>query len=105
MLLHNPAEIPRLGERYFRAPLSQEVVLAVKPDMMTTSPALISYSSERRQCFFPKERKLAYFKVYTQRNCELECLTNLTLKECGCVSYYMPRELIIFIIFISFINC
>ncbi|RZF47249.1 hypothetical protein LSTR_LSTR004958 [Laodelphax striatellus] len=89
--MHNPAEIPRVAERFFRVPLNQEVVLAVKPNMMTTSSNLLSYSPKGRQCFFPHERKLLFFKVYTQRNCELECLTNYTLKSCGCVSYYMPR--------------
>ncbi|XP_039275641.1 pickpocket protein 28-like [Nilaparvata lugens] len=89
--LHNPAEIPRVAERFFRVPLNQEVVLAVKPNMMTTSTNLQYYSPKGRQCFFPHERKLAFYKVYTQRNCEMECLTNYTQRACGCVSYYMPR--------------
>ncbi|XP_075210433.1 pickpocket protein 28-like [Lycorma delicatula] len=92
VLLHNPAEIPRVGERYFRVPLNQVVQLAVKPDIMTASKTLSGYSPYERQCFFQHEKQLKYFKVYTQRNCELECLTHFTLKECGCVSYYMPRS-------------
>lgn len=46
----------------------------------------------RRQCYFQDERYLRYFKVYTQSNCELECLTNYTLHKCGCVKFYMPRN-------------
>lgn len=45
----------------------------------------------RRQCYFQKEKYLRYFRSYTQSNCELECLTNYTLKSCGCVKFYMPR--------------
>uniref|UniRef100_A0A1B0A6D3 Pickpocket protein 28 n=1 Tax=Glossina pallidipes TaxID=7398 RepID=A0A1B0A6D3_GLOPL len=32
------------------------------------------------------------FKIYSQNNCELECLANFTLTKCGCVKYSMPRN-------------
>ncbi|KAG7312367.1 hypothetical protein JYU34_001855 [Plutella xylostella] len=91
ILLHNPAELPRLSQQYFRSPLSQEVVVAVKPKMMTTSEGLRPYDPTRRQCYFPTERYLRYFKVYTQANCEMECLTNFTNVRCGCVQFGMPH--------------
>lgn len=97
VLLHHPAEIPRVGTQYFRAPLNQEVVVSVKPDMMTTSPNLKDYDPHRRQCFFPKERPLHFFQSYTQQNCEVECLANFTLEQCGCVAYSMPRKYYFFI--------
>ncbi|CAG9788697.1 unnamed protein product [Diatraea saccharalis] len=90
-LLHNPAELPRLSQQYFRSPLSQEVVVAVKSKMLTTSDGLKSYSPDRRQCYFPSERYLKYFKIYTQSNCEMECLTNFTYARCGCVHFGMPH--------------
>lgn len=90
ILLHNPAELPRLSQQYFRSPLSQEVVVAVKPKMMTTSYGLKPYEPTRRQCYFPSERYLHYFKVYTQANCEMECLANFTYTRCGCVHFGMP---------------
>ncbi|XP_061379370.1 pickpocket protein 28-like isoform X2 [Danaus plexippus] len=91
ILLHNPAELPRLSKQYFRAPLSHEVVVAVKPNMMTTSKGLKSLDSSRRQCYFPTERFLQYFKIYTQANCEIECLSNFTYARCGCVHFGMPH--------------
>ncbi|XP_066139923.1 pickpocket protein 28-like [Euwallacea fornicatus] len=90
--LHNPAETPRVGMQYFRAPLNQEVVVAVKPDMMTTSDGLKDYDPHRRQCYFPKERYLAFYQSYTQQNCQVECLANYTKNKCGCVAYHMPHE-------------
>jgi acid-sensing ion channel, other len=78
ILLHTPGEIPRVSTQYFRVPLQQEVVVSVKPNMMTTSEGLAGYAPERRQCFFNNERKLKFFKVYTQNNCELECLADFT---------------------------
>ncbi|XP_077285587.1 pickpocket protein 28-like isoform X2 [Arctopsyche grandis] len=92
ILLHSPTEVPRVSQQYFRVPLSQEVIAAIKPNMMTTSEGLKDYDPERRQCFFPYERKLKFFKVYTQRNCELECLTNYTMLQCSCVTFSMPRD-------------
>lgn len=92
ILLHHPAEIPRVGSQFFRAPLNQEIVVSVKPDMMTTSPGLKTYDPHRRQCFFPSERYLSFFQSYTQQNCQVECLTNYTLAKCGCVAYHMPRK-------------
>ncbi|XP_063829494.1 pickpocket protein 28-like [Ostrinia nubilalis] len=92
ILLHNPAELPRLSQQYFRSPLAQEIVVAIKPNMMTTSDGLKPYSPERRQCYFPYERYLRYFKIYTQSNCEMECLTNFTNAMCGCVHVGMLRS-------------
>lgn len=92
ILLHTPGEIPRVSKQYFRVPLSTEVVVSVKPNMITTSEGLSDYAPERRQCFFNNERNLTFFKVYTQNNCELECLAAFTYKECGCVKFSMPRN-------------
>lgn len=66
--------------------------MSVKPNMITTSSGLADYAPERRQCYFNDERQLKFFKVYTQSNCELECLANYTLKACGCVKFSMPRD-------------
>jgi amiloride-sensitive sodium channel len=60
--------------------------------MMTTSPKLQSYDPKVRQCFFEDEKKLRFFKLYTQSNCEIECLANFTLNTCGCVKFSMPHD-------------
>jgi acid-sensing ion channel, other len=73
-----PGEIPQVSKQYFQVPLEQKVIMTVKPNMMTTSKGLTDYSPDQRQCYFNNERNLKFFKVYTQSNCELECLTNFT---------------------------
>lgn len=45
--LHTPGEIPRVSKQYFRVPLNQEVVVAVKPNMITTSEGLRDYNPQR----------------------------------------------------------
>lgn len=50
------------------------------------------FSPEKRGCYFSNERKLKYFKAYTEKNCLDECLSNYTLQTCGCVKFSMPRN-------------
>ncbi|XP_037044105.1 pickpocket protein 28-like [Bradysia coprophila] len=92
VLLHSPDEVPQMSKQYFYVPSSESVMVSVKPNMITTSDELRNYASHRKQCFFNSERQLKYFKVYNQRNCELECLTELTETECGCVKFSMPKK-------------
>ncbi|XP_071443231.1 pickpocket protein 28-like [Hetaerina americana] len=92
VLLHNPSEFPRMSQQFFRAPLSQDVVVSVKPNIMGTSKELQEYPSSRRRCLFQRERHLQFFTHYTQRNCELECFVNATLRSCQCMMFFMPRH-------------
>lgn len=91
-LLHTPGEMPRISEHFYRLPLGEEVLMSIEPQMITTSDDLRHYTPQQRQCFFESERKLRFFKIYAQRNCELECLANFTKNECGCVKFSMPRD-------------
>ncbi|XP_053685872.1 pickpocket protein 28-like [Sabethes cyaneus] len=91
VVLHSPADYPQVSKKFVRVPMNQDVTIAVKPQMTTTTAGLRSYTPERRQCFFNRERHLKFFRVYTQDNCELECLANYTLQRCGCVRFSMPR--------------
>lgn len=90
--IHNPAEVMTLSSTFYKVNLNTELDIALKPDRMTTVKQLERYSPEHRGCYFPHERKLSYYKVYTLQNCEMECLIKETLKSCDCVSYYMPRD-------------
>ncbi|XP_058464039.1 pickpocket protein 28-like [Malaya genurostris] len=92
VLLHSPADYPQVSKKFIRVPLNQEVTIAVKPQMIVTAETLRNYAPERRQCFFDHERYLRFFQVYTQDNCELECLTNFTFRYCGCVKFSMPHS-------------
>lgn len=47
VILHTPGEVPQVSKQYFRVPLNQEVVVSVKPQMMTTSEGLKYYSPTR----------------------------------------------------------
>lgn len=90
--LHRPGEIPRTSKEYFNVPFNIQTIIAVKPQMIITSDELLEdYAPSVRQCYH-QEKQLKYFQVYTQSNCELECLTEYVLKECKCVKFSMPHE-------------
>ncbi|XP_065354330.1 pickpocket protein 28 [Calliphora vicina] len=93
VLLHSPNDVPLVSKQFVRIPMSKEVSIAVKPNMITTSAGISDYHPHRRQCFLNSERHLKFFKIYTQNNCELECLTNFTYSKCGCVKFSMPRTI------------
>ncbi|XP_077285517.1 pickpocket protein 28-like [Arctopsyche grandis] len=90
--LHAPSDFPRVSQQYFMVPLQQDLIAAIKPNMIITSKGLRGYDPQRRKCFMTVERKLKFFKVYTQQNCQIECLSNYTDSVCGCVAFWMPRS-------------
>uniref|UniRef100_A0A1B0DLX5 Uncharacterized protein n=1 Tax=Phlebotomus papatasi TaxID=29031 RepID=A0A1B0DLX5_PHLPP len=108
--LHSPDDVPQIARQFFSVPLKKEIMVSVKPSMITTSEGLRAYNPirltkrsmhffqmftnsfrSRRQCYFNHERQLKFFRNYTQKNCELECFSLFLLKECGCVKFHMPR--------------
>lgn len=93
VLLHSPNDVPLVSKQFIRIPMGKEILIAVKPNMITTSSGISEYHPHRRQCFLNGERYLKFFKIYTQNNCELECLTNFTYNKCGCVKFSMPRTM------------
>lgn len=93
LFLHTPGEV--LGESwpYFRIPLLDQIEVSIKPTLITTSNGLRQYRPNQRQCYFESERRLRFFKIYSQNNCETECLANYTERMCGCVKFSMPSTI------------
>ncbi|XP_032675500.1 pickpocket protein 28-like [Odontomachus brunneus] len=92
MLLHNPVETPKIADFSFSIMPGEETRVIVKPRISTAKKSIISIPKTKRKCFFTTERKLRYYRTYTQRNCLLECEANFTQKICSCVQYYMPKS-------------
>lgn len=91
--LHAPDSLPQISDHYINIPIEQDISISVKPIMTKTlAGTLSSYSLHRRNCYFHSERRLRFFKIYNQKNCELECLANYTNSVCKCVKFYMPSK-------------
>jgi acid-sensing ion channel, other len=90
--LHLPNEVPQPANNFLMMPYQYDTVVAISPKVTVTEPELRDFPVAKRQCYFSDERYLRFFRHYTQNNCEIECLVNLTLKRCGCLKFYMPSK-------------
>lgn len=90
--LHVPDELPRIPDDYIFIPIDQEIYVSIKPNVITTSNGLRNYSPKKRGCYFKFERRLQFFRSYSQLKCETECEANFTLNSCGCIKFSMPSK-------------
>ncbi|XP_055622259.1 pickpocket protein 28-like [Toxorhynchites rutilus septentrionalis] len=89
--LHMPNEYTLLMNQFFRVPVDQQLLVTVAPSVVITDSKVKYYTPDMRHCYYTNERRLRFFRIYTRKNCEIECLTNHTLSLCGCVRFSMPR--------------
>ncbi|XP_060661442.1 pickpocket protein 28 [Drosophila nasuta] len=89
--LHSPNESPNVRETGMLLSPGLETKLRIEPTKLMTEEALRKVHRKYRHCLFRSEGNLSYFAHYTQRNCEMECMSRLLLQHCGCVVFYMPR--------------
>lgn len=90
MALHSPAETPHVKEIGTLLPAGSEVKIRIRPDKTEAARNLKSIHRKYRQCLFDGEANLKYFAHYNRRNCEMECQAKQLLRECQCLSYFMP---------------
>lgn len=96
VFLHSPNEFPSWTTSSFYLPLDFFTEVKIKPQMTLVDDNLRSVSFKKRNCYFEQERVLKYFKVYTKNNCEQECLSLMIADNCGCVTFHLVREFILF---------
>ncbi|RZF48039.1 hypothetical protein LSTR_LSTR002105 [Laodelphax striatellus] len=85
VVIHNPAETPTAYHAIASAEKDSRTAIVVTPKLVLTSDDLKSWLPEERGCYYNHERKLRYFKYYTQNNCNTECEINATLEKCNCL--------------------
>jgi acid-sensing ion channel, other len=90
--LHLPIEAPQISKHYYHVPPEHLAQIYINPRMITTAPELRDLPVEKRQCYFSDERHLRFFRHYTQNNCDVECIANLTVGQCGCSRFHLPSE-------------
>ena len=49
-------------------------------------------SPEKRNCYYPHEKPLEHFDVYSEANCVLQCAWSEALQECGCVPWFLAHH-------------
>lgn len=91
-MLHGSNDIPTLTEDYLRVGYNKMLNVAVTPKQIKTSKEVAEMAFDERECYLLHEKTLKYFNFYSVSNCELECLTNITLLHCNCVLPHMPSK-------------
>lgn len=59
----SPSEQPTLWKSFYYVSPNQAALFKIIPKLTITSPDLLKYSPNTRQCFFESERQLQLFKV------------------------------------------
>jgi hypothetical protein len=72
--VHSPYELP-ISSKVVKFTYDKEIDVWITPEIIKTDEDLRSIPPEERNCYFEGERELTYFKIYTQKNCEMECLS------------------------------
>jgi len=96
IFLHSPYEYPMDFDLNFKNIFEmsgkRNVEVYIIPEIVTSSKDFMKLPLSHRNCYLDNERKLKFFKIYTQRNCEIECLSEKLLKSCGCVPFDVIRD-------------
>ncbi|KAG5675950.1 hypothetical protein PVAND_005807 [Polypedilum vanderplanki] len=92
LIIHKPNEIPTIFHDSYFVEILRYKYFFINAKVNVINKNLHDYSTEIRQCYFEGEKKLKFFKNYSKALCEFECLTNYTLRICGCTKFNMPRE-------------
>ena len=56
-----------------------------------SSPDFRAWNSKNKACYFPEDKKLSFFKYYSQDNCLLECRLKKITRKCGCTPWYIQQ--------------
>lgn len=94
LIFHDPKELPDLNSVHHYTIPGQNLIFWISPHMINIEDSLKDLTINERSCYLEHEKKLKFFQIYSQNNCEQECLSNYTLKLCNCVQFFMMRKLI-----------
>ena len=92
IIIHSTDQLPSSSDFQFILETWTLVRLKIKPIVLMIDDDLKQWGQEKRGCFLPNEKLLKFFKKYSKRNCELECLSFEILKSCDCVPFYVIRK-------------
>jgi acid-sensing ion channel, other len=95
-IVHSPYELPgsydltEMCEFHY----GFDFDVLITPEIIRTDRSLRSMTPKKRGCYFEGEKKLRFFKVYTRRNCEFECLADLLINHwtVNCTQFFMARN-------------
>ncbi|XP_070505945.1 pickpocket protein 28-like [Chironomus tepperi] len=94
--IHSPFDYPmqisedQMNTFYLNLPRTLDILII--PEILKTTDNTKQIPLSQRMCYMENERKLKFFKTYTQRNCQLECLSDKIRESCDCVPFNIVRD-------------
>ncbi|KAG5673241.1 hypothetical protein PVAND_003304 [Polypedilum vanderplanki] len=89
IVIHKPETLLRLLTiDYDEIKIDHSMNIEITPKIIKTDMSLEKIDPFLRDCYFENEKKLKYFKTYTQHYCEMECLLLFHEKKHDCREVY-----------------
>ncbi|XP_072380882.1 pickpocket protein 28-like [Diabrotica undecimpunctata] len=89
----NPYDFPDWNFQNILNPTRVVNLIAISPVMTISPDDIRSIPIHIRECLFPDERQLIYYRNYNFNNCLIECRMNITRKLCNCTPFhYIPEN-------------
>ncbi|KAG5679881.1 hypothetical protein PVAND_009418 [Polypedilum vanderplanki] len=95
IIIHSPELLPTFMDLKMITDVPQSINIEIIAENIKTEESLRSQKPEDRECYFEDERQLKYFKIYTQKYCEMECIMDHLFNVCKCQmidSIYKERK-------------
>ncbi|KAL5014523.1 hypothetical protein ScPMuIL_008793 [Solemya velum] len=83
LLTHSPKEFPRVHDLGIAIPTGNHAFVGLQVIMINNLPR------PHGEC---GEKPLKYFGYYSSDTCEMDCITTIIDRKCGCRNYYMPSN-------------
>ena len=90
VFIGHPAEFPMMKEKSLRIEPGREHFIDLSATLVSTND-IKDIPPEARDCFFPDEGNLEFYKKYTSSNCKLECAIKRSEEIFECVPWHLPR--------------
>lgn len=89
IIVHNNDEFPSYSGYQTFHMKDYPFKIRIVPEINLIDDDVKAMSLKKRNCYLPQEKSLKYFKIYTKKNCEQECLSAMMVKACDCVPFYV----------------
>jgi acid-sensing ion channel, other len=89
LIVHDTDELPSYSGYQLIHSMWPHTKVEIFPEIHLIDDTFKMMPLERRQCYLRNEKILKYFKVYTKKNCDQECLSDMMQRKCGCVPFYI----------------
>jgi hypothetical protein len=89
VIVHNTDELPSYSGEQILHVKEYNSDVSIEPEVNSIDEDVREMPIHRRQCYLKHEKSLNFFKIYTKKNCEQECLNSQLISRCGCVPFYI----------------